>query len=180
MNARLPTPTPDQLVAQWTPLMRSLAYRTGTDLDDIQQEAWLLAATMPHDGTDAEFMADWLSAVRCHAAAQRPGVTLRPSARRRLGEEYIGAGWLSGSNPDDPCQAIQAAQTLACRIGGETATDTERWQRIRQEIELPVESWEIAEALRVSKRHGRRLAAELRRLEGVQADLFEADEEGDE
>lgn len=175
MNAHAPT-TPAELVQQWTPMMRGLAHTTGADLDDIKQEAWLLAATMPRERGD--FVARWLTAVRCHAAAQRPGVTVRPSARRATDEEYIGAGWLAGSSDDDPCAALQAAETVARRVGGDG--DAERWQRIRQEIDLPRTSWEIARARGCSQRHGRRQAAELRALERVQAGLFSHDEEGDE
>ncbi|AAZ97780.1 hypothetical protein Tbd_1827 [Thiobacillus denitrificans ATCC 25259] len=167
---------PDQLVEQWTPMMRMLAHTTGADLDDIKQEAWLLAATMPrrHDG---DFVTRWLAAVHCHAAAQRPGVTVRPSARRTQGEEYIGTAWLAGSIGDDPCAAIQAAETVARRVCGNGDAEA-RWQRIRQEIELPRTSAEIARARGVSERQGRRQAAVLQALERVQADLLAADESG--
>lgn len=166
MNA----PTPAELVRQWTPLMRGLAHTTGTDLDDIKQEAWLLAATMRR-GDD--FTARWLAAVRCHAAAQRPGTTIRPRARRASGEEYIGTAWLAISSDDDPCDALQAAQDVAHAVGGEHGHDTARWQRIRQEIELPRTATEIAEARGVSRRQGRRDAAQLRVLRVLQPGLFE-------
>jgi hypothetical protein len=159
-------------------MMRGLAHTTGADLDDIKQEAWLLAATMPRGRGD--FVARWLAAVRCHAAAQRLGVTVRPSARRAADEEYIGTGWLAGNSDDDPCAALQAAQTVARAIGGERGDDDARWQRIRQEIDLPRTAAEIAGATGCSARHGRRLAAELRELERVQADLFSADESGED
>lgn len=185
MTARLPIPTPDQLVQQWTPMMRRLAFTTGTEFDDIRQEAWLLAATMPHGRErDDDFVARWLTAVRCHAAAQRPGVTVRPSpsAGRAVGaEEYIGSAWLAGSADDDPCNALVAAENVGLAVGGETGDDTARWMRIRQEIELPRAAWEIAQARGCSARHARRKAARLRELEGVQADLFShEEEEGDE
>lgn len=167
------TITPDALVQQWTPLLRKLAFQTGADFDDIQQEAWLLAATV-RQGDD--FMGRWLSAVRCHAAAQRPGVTVRPSSiKLHPGEEFIGSAWLAGSSPDDPAQIHQAVQDVARRVAGEGGDDTERWQRIRQEIELPRTSCELAEARGVSARQGRRDAARLRALEGVQAGLFDVD-----
>lgn len=173
-------PTPDQLVEQWTPMMRGLAYTTGTDIDDIKQEAWLLAATMPRTSKrGGTFVARWLTAVRCHAAAQRPGVTVRPSGRRATNEEeYIGSAWLAGSEDDDPCDALQAAEVVARRVGGEHGDDDDKWQRIRQEVMLTRTPWEIAEARGCSARHGRRLAAELRELGEVQADLFGCDEEG--
>lgn len=185
MNARLPTPapalTPDALIKQWSPMMRRLAYTTGTDYDDIRQEAWLLAATMPR-GSGSNFVARWLTAVRSHAAAQRPGVTVRPGSKRGAGEEYIGSAWLAGNADDDPCYVLQAAQTVAHRVAGEVAgedtDDAARWQRIRQEIEMPVEPWEIAEARRVSKRQGRRDAAKIRAARLVQRDLFGVDESG--
>lgn len=170
MNAHA-TPTPAQLIEQWTPLMRGLASRTGADLDDIRQEAWLLAATMPRGCGD--FVARWLSAVRCHAAAQRPGVMVRPSDRRTDGEEYIGSAWLAGSGNDDPCHALQAAETVARAICGERGDDDARWQRIRQEIEMPRTSWEIARARGISERQGRRDAARMRAAAEVQQGLFE-------
>lgn len=166
--------TPAELVEQWTPMMRGLAHKTGADLDDIKQEAWLLAATMPRGRSD--FVARWLTAVRCHAAAQRPGVTVRPSARQATDEEYIGTGWLSGSGDDNPCAALQAAEAVAHRVGGGTGDAEARWQRIRQEVGLPRTSWEIAAARGCSARHGRRQAAVLRALERVQADLFDCDD----
>ncbi len=174
-------PTPDQLVEQWTPMMRGLAYTTGTDIDDIKQEAWLLAATMPRTSKrGGTFVARWLTAVRCHAAAQRPGVTVRPSARRMDGEEYIGSAWLAtGSGDDDPCAELQAAETVALRVGGERGGDTDRWRRIRQEIELPHESWELAAERGVSARQGRRDAAALREAAEVQRGLFGVDESGE-
>lgn len=180
MSDRMPIPTytPDQLVQQWSPMMRGLAHTTGADLDDIKQEAWLLAATMPHgDGDD--FIARWLTAVRCHGVAQRPGVTVRPSAgRATTDEEYIGTGWLAGGSDDDPAQVVEAAETVARRLGGEEGDAETRWKRIRQEIYLPRTAAEIASATGCSRRHGRRQAAVLRALEGGQADLFAADEGG--
>ncbi|MHB0973194.1 MAG: hypothetical protein ACYC0P_03015 [Thiobacillus sp.] len=172
MNARLPTPTPDQLIEQWTPMMRGLAYSTGTAFEDIRQEAWLLAATMPRGDVGG-----WLAAVRCHAAAQRPGVTVRPSARRAPGEEYIGSAWLAGAIDidDDPCDATQAAETVALAVGGAHGDDDARWQRIRQEIEMPRSPAEIAAARGVSERQGRRDAAKMRTLEAAQARLFDAE-----
>lgn len=167
---------PDQLVEQWTPMMRGLAYRTGTDLDDIKQEAWLLAAIMPRTSKrGGTFIARWLTAVRRHAATQRPGVTVRPSARCQAGEEYIGSAWLAGSIDDDPCAEIAAAQTVARCVGGD-GDDTARWWRIRQEIGLARAPWEIATARQVSDRQGRRDAAAIKAAAEVQRDLFSADE----
>lgn len=179
MNAHLPTPTPDQLVQQWSRKLHGLAYDTHVDFDDVRQEAWLLAAEKIAADGDVD-VGDWLGAVKKQVLVQRDGVSRHPSARKKKGEVYIGSAWLAGTGSDDPCAAMQAAEIVARRVGGEMGSDDAKWQRIRQAIVAPVESWEIAEALRVSKRHGRRLAAELRQLEEVQADLFAADENGED
>lgn len=179
------TPTPEQLIEQWTPLMRGLAYRTGAEFEDIKQEAWLLAATMPRTSKrggkrGGDFVARWLAAVRCHAAAARPGVTVRSSARHMDGDEYIGSAWLAGTTPDDPCQAIQATETVALRIAGEHGKAETRWKRIRQEIELPRTSWELAADRGVSARQGRRDAAALRAAQEAQRGLFDGDGDGED
>lgn len=174
MNARLPTP--DQLVHKWSRKLHRVAHDTGVDYDDVRQTAWLLAAeTIAKDG-DVE-IGKWHSAVHTQVLTQRDGVN------RYADDEpgpYIGSAWLAGSGDDDPFDAAVAAEAVAHRVAGEAGDDTTRWQRIRQEIDLPRAPWEIARALQVSGRHGRRLAAELRALEGVQADLFGCDDGGGE
>lgn len=107
---------------------------------------------------------------------QRTGVNIYPND----GDDgaYIGTSWLrgDGNGLDDPLEAAVAAESVAAAIGGE-GDDTVRWQRIRQEIEMPRTSSEIAAARGVSERQGRRDAAALRELAAVQAGLFEAVDE---
>lgn len=169
------TPTPDQLVQQWSRKLHRVAYDTGVDYDDVRQTAWLLAAeTIAKDG-DVE-IGKWHSAVHVQVLTQRDGVN------RYADDEpgpYIGSAWLAGSGGDDPCDELQAAEDLAQRVGG-AGREGDKWQRIRQEIDLPRTAAEIAGATGCSARHGRRLAAELRELERVQADLFSADESGED
>ncbi len=172
-----PTTTPDHLVRQWSRKLHGLAYETGIDYDDVRQEAWLIAAEKIAANGDVD-VGDWLGAVETQVLVQRDGVSRHPSARKKKGEVYIGSAWLMGSGDDDPCAEMQAAQTVALRVGGETGGDTERWQRIRQEIEMPVEPWEIAAERQVSARQGRRDAAKIREAAKVQRDLFSHDESG--
>lgn len=179
MNARLPTPTPDQLIEQWAPLLRSLAYDTGIDYDDVRQEAWLQSAKMAKKG--AVHVGKWIGAIKKQMIVQRDGVSRHPSARKKKGEVYIGSAWLHGGAwADDPARLIQAAQEVARAVGGEYGETEARWRRISQEIGLPRTAAEIAGATGCSARHGRRLAAQLRELGEMQADLFGCDKEGDE
>ena len=165
--------TPDQLVTQWTPKLRSIAYRTGVDLDDVRQTAWLLAAEKSAWG--AVSIGDWLGAVETQTLVQRDGVNIYPSDDDGAGA-YIGSAWLRGAVRDmldDPCEVIAAAETVARAIGGEHGDDDARWQRIRQEIDMPRTSVEMAAARAKSKRQGRRDAAVLRALETMQRGLFD-------
>ncbi|MHB1351727.1 MAG: hypothetical protein ACYCWA_00265 [Thiobacillus sp.] len=174
MTARLPIPTPDQLVRQWSRKLRGVAYDTGVDYDDVRQTAWLVAAEMLAKGREVEIGA-WHSAVHTQVLTQRDGINRYPNDDEP--GAYIGVGWLLGGSDgfDDPARAAEAAEAVARRVGGEHGDDTVRWQRIRQEIELPRTAAEIAQARGVSERQGRRDAAKMRTLEAAQAGLFDAE-----
>lgn len=163
-------PTPNELVTQWNRKLRGLAFTTGVDFDDVRQTAWLLAAEMD----EQLHVGCWLAAVQTQVLTQRFGITIYPDDDEH--GEYIDSAWLHGSIDDDPCAAIEAAQTVARAVGGAHGDDTERWQRIRQEIDLARAPWEIATARQVSDRQGRRDAAAIKAAAEVQRDLFSADE----
>lgn len=65
------TSTPTELVAQWAPKLRSIAYRTGVDYDDVRQTAWLLAAEKSAWGDVS--IGDWLGAVETQTLCSAPG-----------------------------------------------------------------------------------------------------------
>lgn len=169
------TPTPDQLVTQWSGKLRGVAYQVAIDYDDVRQTAWLIAAEMIASGELQ--LGKWLGAIKTQALIQRDGVNIYPDDDDELGA-YIGTGWLLGDSDglDDPAQAVEAAETVAHRIGGEGGDAETWWKRIRQEIELPRTPAEIAQARGVSERQGRRDAAQIQAARRVQRDLFSVDE----
>lgn len=170
-------PTPDQLIERWARKLRGIAYRTGVDYDDVRQTAWLIAAekSARESARGAVSIGDWLGAVETQTLVQRDGVNIYPSDDDGAGA-YIGSAWLAGGGDDDPCAAIAAAETVARAICGERDDDTTRWRRIRQEIELPRTSWELAAARKVSERQGRRDAAAMAAAQAVQRGLFDGPE----
>lgn len=136
-----PTLTPAELVQQWLPRLRRLAWRTGLDVDDIKQEAWLLAATLR---PGADLVPRWLVAVERHARAQAPGLPPLPP-----GDLVERAGG------DDPAEILVAVASVADMLAG---------HRLDQVISMPRTTREMMQATGKSESQARR---DLRRLEAL-------------
>lgn len=151
--------TPAQLVARWLPRLRRLSYQSGASLDDIQQEAWLLAATMK-SGDD--LVPRWLKAIETHARDQAPGRIIQPGKKKN--KNFIGAAWLAGSGSDCPAGVAEALEAVQWMLAGET---------LEQVIGRPKTTREIAAATGKSERQARRIKNRLDAGSGVQGDFWE-------
>lgn len=156
MNASTLTTT--ELVAQWLPRLRRIAFETGADLDDIKQQAWILATTMK-SGDD--LVPRWLQAVERHALDQAPGKNIRPGEKKN--KEFIGTGWLAGSGADDPSAIHEAVESVAELLSG---------HRLDQVIGMPKNARELAQTLGKSERQARRDLRRLEQFSKMQGDLF--------
>lgn len=154
--------TPAQLVQQWLPRLRRLAYQSGGELDDIQQEAWFLAATMPKSGDDDDFVPRWLKAVETHARNQAPGRIIQPGKKKN--KNYIGTAWLAGSGSDCPAGVAEALEAVQGMLAGQT---------LDQVVSMPKTTREIAAATGKSERQALRIKNKLEAMGGVQGDFWE-------
>lgn len=154
------TPAPAELVAQWTPKLRRIAWRTGIELDDLRQDAWMLAAEGVRDRDAADFVPRWLTAVHRHALAlAKQRIISPPPKLRRQVEIAVGCA----EHPEeDPAAVHFAKRAIAERFKDE--------RELVQAIGLPVTTHEIGQVLRKSERQARRIK---RRLEAI------ADQQGD-
>lgn len=152
------TPAPAELVAQWTPKLRRIAWQTGADLDDISQQAWLLAATM-RQGPD--LVPRWLTAVRRHALAQAKQRIIAPPPE--LVRQVELAGGCADRQEDDPAAELDGAQAVAKRMEG---------RDVAQIVGEPRTAREIAMALKKSERQGRRIRRRLDEWARVQGDFW--------
>lgn len=154
------TPTPAELVQQWLPRLRRLAYKTGLDIEDIKQDAWMLAATVK---PGKNFVPRWLEAVGRHALGQAPGKIIRPGEKKN--KEFLGTAWLAGSGADDPAQVHEAAVTVADLLSGD---------RLDQVINLPGNTREMMQVTGKSESQSRRDLRRLEALAAVQGDFWGA------
>lgn len=166
MSAPKPIPqTPAEIVATWLPKLRKIAYQTGADIDDVRQEAWLLAATMrPGD----DLVPRWLKAVRTQCSKQCAESVITPKPPKK-GEKPLGAGWLrsSGRADGDAFDLLVAARRFA-----EMSADG----TISQALGQPATAKEIAKALGKSERQARRIKKQIEALAEIQRDLFSLNE----
>lgn len=158
MNA--PTLTqPAELVAQWLPRLRRIAAETGADLDDIRQQAWLLATIMK-PGPD--LVPRWLAAVGRHAFDQAPGQIIRPGEKKN--KAFVGTAWLAGSGADDPSRVLEAVESVDELIG----------QRLDQVVNLPKTTREFMAVTGKSESQARRDRKRLEAMAAIQGDFWGA------
>lgn len=149
--------TPAQLVQQWLPRLRRLAYQSGGELDDIQQEAWLLAATMK----SGDLVPRWLKAVETHARNQAPGRIIQPGKKKN--KNFIGTAWLAGSGDDCPAGALEALEAIQGMLAGQT---------LDQVVNMPKTTRELALATGKSERQARRDKKRLDAIAALQGDFW--------
>lgn len=152
--------TPAELVAQWLPRLRRIAWKTGSEVEDIKQEAWLLAAGGVRNPESADFIPRWLSAVERRARALAGGRIISPPPRLRRQVELAGG---LGGQADDPAAWVAAIEAVDKRLGGQDA---------QQVANQPVTALEIAKALGKSQRQARRIKRKLEAMEAVQGDFW--------
>lgn len=157
------TPAPAELVAQWTPKLRRIAWRTGIELDDLRQDAWMLAAEGVRDRDAADFVPRWLTAVHRHALAlAKQRIISPPPKLRRQVEIAVGCA----EHPeDDPAAVMEGQQEIARRFEG---------RDIEQIIAAPETAREIATATGKSERQARREKKRLEQFAAVQGDFWGA------
>lgn len=163
---------PDLLVQQWTPWLRGVAFKTGVSFDDVRQEAWLLAATMPlPDGADdAEDLArrrKWQAAVAKQVKKQAVGKIVYADPDKPAAG-FLGTGWLTEATTGttgDRAGFLAALENIA-----EMHTDQQLADALG--IGLPETTAEIAQALGVCERQARRIKNKINELKAVQRDLF--------
>ncbi len=155
------TPTPAKLVQQWLPRLRRIAWKTGIDLDDIKQEGWLLAAAGVRNPEAGDFVPRWLAAVERHAGelAKRRIIEPPPELVRQV---EIAAG-LAERQEGDPAAELEGAQAVAKRLEG---------LEIKQLIDEPRTTREIAQVLGKSERQARRDKKRLEEFSTVQGDFW--------
>lgn len=156
---------PAVLVKQWAPFFRRVAWETGCPVEDVQQEAWLLAAADVKRGPG--FVGRWLTAVRTQASVQ---------GARAYGTAGDSVDWLARQEqhqqPDlaDPADKIQAFEDV-----GERLAELEKKEGLALHtlVHLPACARELASALGVSDRHGRRIVADMKAVAAAgQGSLF--------
>lgn len=169
--------SPAELVQQWTPWLRGLAFKSGVSFDDAGQEAWLLAATMPlpdgdDDDADLARRRKWQAAVATQVKKQACGKIIYADPDKPVASNFQGTGWLTES----------AAGTTGDRHGFLVALENIAGMYTEQQladalgIGMPETSAEIAAALGVCERQARRIKNKINELKGVQGDLFSGDE----
>lgn len=166
MNAPASTLTPAELVRQWTPKLRKIAFSTGADFDDVQQEAWLLAATMrPGD----DLVPRWLKAVAVQAGTQTAEKIIVPKPLRK-GEKTIGAGWLraDGIDKDTPEMLLVAKRRVSDLMSGDT---------LAQAIDMPVTTKEFSVVLKKCERQALRIRKKVDAIKEIQRDFFDFEPE---
>lgn len=152
MTAPAITPAPAELVQQWLPKLRKIAYQTGAMLEDVMQEAWLLAATMrPGD----DLVPRWLVAVERHARAQAS----------RGGPAAADVEQAGG---DNPAAILQAVEAVAGMLAG---------QRLCDVIDRPLTTREVMSATGKSERQARRDLKKIKAAAKVQRGLFDFEPE---
>lgn len=170
MSTPTPTPqTPAELVKLWLPRLRKIAWRTGADLDDVRQEAWLLAASGDvRDADAADFVQRWLKAVAVQCSKQCVAGIITPKQHKK-GEKPIGAGWLraSGREDGDAFDLLVAARRFAALDADGT---------IAAAVGRPETTAEIAAVTGKSERQARRIKKQIETLAEIQRDLFSTDE----
>lgn len=145
------TLNPAQLVEKYLPRLRWIAYQTGSDIEDIQQEAWLLAAAGVRNPQARDFVPRWLVAVERHARRQAPGW-------------HVPAVEVEQVDGDDPAGILEAVESVAEMLSG---------HRLEQVIGMPKNARELAQTLGKSERQARRDLRRLEAMAGVQGDLFD-------
>ncbi len=161
-----PGTTPADLVQRWTQKLRSLAYRTGADFDDVKQEAWLLAAHCVRDPGAADFVPRWLTAVERHARAQAVGKIVYADPDKPAAG-FLGTGWLTEATTGDRAGFLAALENIA-----EMYTEQQLADALGIGIMMPETTAEIAQALGVCERQARRIKNKINELKAVQRDLF--------
>lgn len=163
---------PDLLVQQWTPWLRGLVFRTGVSFDDVRQEAWLLAATMPlpdggDDGEDLARRRKWQAAVATQVKKQAVGKIIYVDPAAPVVAGFLGTGWLTEATTGttgDRHGFLLALENIA-------SMHTE--QQLADALGLaPETTAEIAKALGVCERQARRIKNKINELKKVQGDLF--------
>ena len=158
------SPTPSELVAQWTPKLRRIAWRTGIELDDLKQDAWMLAVEgVRNQGAD-DFVPRWLKAVECHAGMQAKRCIVSPPPKLRHSVELV-AG-LAARQEDDPAAVFFAKRALAERFADE--------RELAQAIGLPKTTREFMSATGKSESQARRDKKRLEQLAALQGDFWGA------
>lgn len=155
--------TPSELVTQWLPRLRRIAWHTGCEMDDMQQEAWLLAAAGVRDQEADDFVPRWLKAVERHARAQAKQRIIEPPPKLRHQVEI--AVWLAEHQGDDPAAVLEGQQEVAERLKG-------KGLEVKQVIDEPRTAREIAARLGKSERQARRIKRRLEATAGLQGNLF--------
>lgn len=145
--------SPSEICLKWQPLLRRLAWQHAIQIDDLRQEAWLIAAELlanpPSNGCPIE--AAWLKKIEWGAGE------LACRGSESEAEFCVSPDCIC----DDPADILLAAQEVSRGL-----------DELLNEIELPRTSNEIAEARNVSKRQGRRDRRKLEMLANIQRDLF--------
>lgn len=161
--------TPTELVQQWTPWLRGLAFKTGVSFDDVRQEAWLLAATMPAgDGADdVGRRRKWQAAVRTQVKKQKNTKIIYADPAKPTPAGFQGTGWLTEAT----------AGTVGDRHGFLEALEKIAGMYTEQQLAdalgmAPETTAEIAKALGVCERQARRIKNKINELKAVQGDLF--------
>lgn len=158
------SPTPSELVAQWTPKLRRIAWRTGIELDDLKQDAWLQAAAGVRDRDAADFVPRWLKAIERHAGEQaKRRVISPPSKLRHQVEVAVG---LAEHPEGDPAAVFFAKRALAERFADE--------RELAQAIGLPKTTREFMSATGKSESQARRDKKRLEQLAALQGDFWGA------
>lgn len=146
------TLNPAELVEKYLPRLRWLAYQTGADIEDVKQEAWLLAAAGVRNPQARDFVPRWLVAVERHARRQAPGW-------------HVSAVDVEQVDGDDPAGIMEAVESVADMLAG---------NRLDQVIGIPKTTRELAEVLGKSERQARRDKKRLEQFSRVQGDFWGA------
>lgn len=156
--------TPAELIQQWFPRLRRIAWRTGIELDDLKQDAWLLAAAGVRNPEAADFVPRWLKAIERHAGEQTKRRIVDPPPKLRHQVEL--AGGLGERQEDDPAAVLLAKRAIAERFRDEC--------ELTQAIGLPRTTREFMTLTGKSESQARRIKRKLEKLAELQGDFWGA------
>lgn len=156
--------TPAELVQQWLPRLRRIAWRTGIELDDLKQDAWMLAVKGVRDQGADDFVPRWLKAVERHAGEQAKRRIIEPPPKLRHQVEL--AGGLGDHQADDPAAIFFAVQAVGGRFRDE--------RELAQVIGQPKSTREFMAVTGKSESQARRDKKRLEQIADVQGDFWGA------